>query len=100
MSFIGSIDIGMNSKGMVVLNPNEILMNCSYIDNEKDVYRGLCIVSLQTGEILRKCHDFDFINTQSLMSRDFTMTDNGIVFPLNSLETNTIIFYDVKKTHF
>lgn len=97
MSFIGSIDIGMNSKGMVVLNPNEILMNCSYIDNEKDVYRGLCIVSLQTGEILRKCHDFDFINTQSLMSRDFTMTDNGIVFPLNSLETNTIIFYDVKK---
>lgn len=100
MSFISSIDFEITSKGMIVLNSNEILMNCSYLESENNVYRGICVVSSLTGKVIHKCFDFEYINSQSFMARDLTMTDNGLIFPLNDLLNKKIICYDVANNNY
>lgn len=97
MTFERSFDSEITPGGMIVLNPNEILMKCSYYDGKEDVYRGVCIVSSHTGEVLNKCSDFDYINTQWFMQRDLSMCAQGILYPVNSLNKNTLVSYDVES---
>ena len=94
MSFIRSFESDITPGGMVVLNPNEFLMKCSFYDGKEDVYRGICIVSSQTGEVLRKCSDFDYINTQWFMQRDLSLCEEGILYPINSVYNNTLVCYN------
>ena len=95
MEFLESVDISVSSSTMIVMNPEEILMSGSfYEEDKKDFYRGICLVSSRTGEVLKRCFDFDYINKKFLMPWDITVVPGGIVFPLNSLTRNSILFYD------
>lgn len=98
MEFVGSTDISITSRTMIFLNPEEILMNCSfYVENGKDIYGGLCRVSSKTGEVLERCYDLDFMAKRMLMSWDMTPMEGGIIFPESSLTRNRIMFYDTAK---
>ena len=98
MEFISSIDIGVTSRRMIFLNPDEIMMCASFIEeNGKDVYSGLCRVSSKTGQVLERCHDLDFVAKRMMMPWDLTPMPDGIVFPHNSLTRNSILFYDTAK---
>lgn len=98
MEFQESVDLAVTPSTMIVMNPEEILMNCSfYEENQKDLYRGICLVSSRTGEVLNRCFDFDYINKKFLMPWDITVVPGGIVFPLNSLTRNSILFYDTES---
>ena len=57
MSFLGSSDINYSTIGMVVLNPDEILVNCSFWEDDtyKECFNGLCVISTSTGEIIKRC---------------------------------------------
>ena len=95
MEYLGSVDLSVTTSTMIVLGPEEILMNCSfYEDNGKDVYRGICIVSPQTGEVLERLYELDYINKKRLLNRDLTAVPGGFVLPLNSFAQNSILFYD------
>ena len=93
MSFVRYFESDITPGGMMVLNSNEILMKCSYYEGKEDVYRGVCIISSQTGEVLRKCCDFDYINTQWFMQRDLSMCEDGVLFPINSFYNNNVMCY-------
>ena len=62
MSFLGSSDINYTTIGMVVLNPDEILANCSFWEDDayKECFNGLCVISTSTGEIIKRCYKSDF----------------------------------------
>ena len=97
MTFINSVDMDITATGMEVLNPEELLMECSFYESEKEIYRGICIVSSQTGRVLHKCYDFDFMNTQMFMTHDMAGSNGGIIFSLNNLDRNSIIRYNIDE---
>lgn len=98
MEFIGSIETDMTSKTMIFLNPDEILANCSfYEDNGKDVYSGFCRVASKTGEILERYYRLDFISQRMLMHWDMIPMDGGFIYPESSLTLNRIMFFDSSK---
>jgi len=98
MAFLESFDLPITPSGMSVLNSKEILMNCSFMEeNGKDAYRGICVVSSQTGEVIKRCYDFDYINKKMMMQCDLTTVPGGFVFPLNSLTGNSILHYDLES---
>lgn len=97
MSFIRSFESEVTPGGMIVLNPNEILMKCSYKERKEEVYRGVCVVSSHTGEVIKKCRDFEFINTQWFMHRDLSVCDQGVLYPVNSFNNNDLVFYDTES---
>ena len=98
MAFLESVDMPITPSGMAVLNSKEILMNCSFMEeNGKDAYRGICIVSSQTGEVIRRCYGLDYINKKMMMQNDLTTVPGGFVFPLNSLTRNSILHYDIES---
>lgn len=95
-SFVSSVDIAVTSLNMIFLNENEILMNSSfYEENGKDVYRGICLVSVQTGEVLKRCYDFDFVSKKMMLKHDITQVEGGFLFSHNSFVENRIMFYDI-----
>lgn len=95
MEFLGFTEFGVTSNSMVFLNPDEILMSASFVQEDgHDVYTGLCKVSPSDGHILERCHDLDFIAKRMLMPWDLTPVQDGILFPHNSLTRNSILFYD------
>lgn len=97
MKFLESVETPVYPSGMIVLNSKEILMNCSYMeDNGEDAYRGICIVSSQTGQVIKRCYDFDYINKKMMMQCDLTAVPGGFVFPLNSLELNSLVSYNME----
>ena len=96
MSFIRSFESEITPGGMMVLNPNEILMKCSFYEEKEDVYRGVCVVSSHTGEIIKKCRDLDYINTQWFMQKDFSMCGQSVLYPVNSFN-NTLVCYDIES---
>lgn len=98
MVFLESVDMPITPSGMIVLNSNEILMNCSFMEeNGKDAYRGICVVSSQTGDVIKRCYDFDYINKKMMMQCDLTKAPGGFVFPLNSLTKNSILHYNMES---
>lgn len=97
MSFIRSFESEITPGGMIVLNSDEILMKCSFYEGKEDIYRGVCIVSSHTGKVLKKCSDFDFINTQWFLQRDFSMCDKGYLFPINSFNNNNLVCYNAES---
>jgi len=95
MNYISSTNLSITPMGMIVVNAKEILMKCSFSeDNQKDVYRGLCLVSSETGNVLERVCDLDYIGTKMFMPWDLTMVPDGCLFPQNSLTQNSILFYN------
>jgi len=96
MTFLGSWESNITTGGILALNQNELFVNCSYIQSDRDVYSGICILSSNNGEVLRKCYDLEYINKQFSLERDYTKQLDYIVFSVNSLSKNRIVRYDIK----
>ncbi|MBR4792889.1 MAG: 6-bladed beta-propeller [Bacteroidaceae bacterium] len=95
MVFLESVDMPITPSEMIVLNSDEILMNCSFMEeNGKDVFRGICVVSSHTGEVIERCYEFDYINKKMIMQSDLVQVPGGFVFPLNSFTKNRLLHYD------
>lgn len=98
MEFIGSAETDMTSKTMLFLNPDEILANCSfYEENGKDVYSGFCRVSSKTSELIERLYRLDYISQRMLMKWDITPMEGGFIYPESSLTLNRIMFFDTSK---
>ena len=94
MTFIESIDLSVTATGMIILNSDEILMKCSYTEND-ELYRGICVVSSKTGKVIKKISDFSYINTQWFMQRDLSTCADGVVFPINNIRKNSLMIYNL-----
>ena len=96
MSFLGSSDITYTTIGMIVLNPDEILANCSFWEDDtyKEFFNGLCVVSTVTGEIIRRCFKFGLYDDFCLMFNELVKTQDGILIPVAGVYKNKILLLD------
>lgn len=96
MSFIGSVDIGFTTDGMISLNPKELLVNCSYYSDDKDekVFIGICVVSKETGQIVKKCMDLDYYNITCFMTHDLKAYQKGALLSLGGFNENKVVYLD------
>jgi len=99
MRFIGSFETEKTPGGMLVLNKDHIITKCSFTEGEQ-VNRGIYIISANTGDVIQKCYDFDFINTQWFMQHDLSKNTDGVLFSVNSLNKNTLMYYNVEMGRF
>lgn len=97
MSFLESLDVTYSTIGMVMLNPDEILVNCSYWEDNsyKESYHGLCIVSSATGEIVKQCKRFGFYDEYCLMFSDLVRNGDDVLFPSCDVYNNRIYSMNV-----
>ncbi len=96
MSFLGSSDITYTTIGMIALNPDEILANCSFWEDDtyKECFNGLCIVSTATGEIIRRCFKFGYYDDSCLMFNELVKTEDGVLMPFCGVYKNKILLLD------
>ena len=96
MSFLGSSDINYSTIGMVVLNPDEILANCSFWEDDtyKECFNGLCIISTSTGEIIKRCYKSDFYDGLCLYEDDFISYKDEIIMPVAGVFNNRVVTLD------
>lgn len=102
MSFVESFDINFTSDGMIVLNDNELLVNCCFWEDNsyKDVYRGLCVVSTVNGEIVKRCYELGGYGDFCFLTRDLTSINDEIIVAVNDLHSNKVIKYDENTSSF
>lgn len=100
MSFIESFDIDFSTDGMIALNPDELLANCAFYEDEsyKEVYRGICVISTIDGSIKRRCFEMEYYNVFSFLTRDLSKEEEDILLSLGGVYENKIIAID--KTTF
>lgn len=96
MSFLGSSDINYTTIGMVMLNSDEILANCSFWEDDtyKEFYNGLCIISTSTGEIIKRCFESDFYDGLCLYGDDFERYKDEIIMPVAGVYNNRVVTLD------
>ena len=102
MSFVGSFDIDFSCDGMIVLNNEELLVNCSFWEDKeyKEVYRGLCVVSTINGEIVKRCYELGGYGDFCFLTRDMSRINGDIVVVVNDLYNSKIIKFDEKTYSF
>jgi hypothetical protein len=98
MTFIGSLDINYSICGMIVLNKDEILVNCSYNGYSEDTkpFKGICVISSVTGEFLRRCLDFDYYEGFCSCMEDMIESGDDIFLSTGGLYINRILKMDSK----
>jgi hypothetical protein len=97
MTFLESMDINYSTIGMMVLNPDEILANCSLWEDDtyKEFYNGLCVVSTATGKIIKRCFETGFYDGLCINEDDFVRYDGGIMMSLAGIYNNKVISLDI-----
>ena len=98
MTFIGSSDINYSICGMIVLNSDEILVNCSYNEYSSDTkpFIGICVISSFTGEILRRCLELDYYEGFCSCNEDMIECGDDILLSTGGLYRNRILQMDSK----
>ena len=98
MTFIESSEIDYSTIGMVSLNSDELLVNCSFLEEEKsrESYNGLCVVSAATGEIKRSCYRFGFYDEYCLMLEDLVKNGEEVLLPVGGVYENRILSLNTK----
>lgn len=101
MSYLGELEGNYTTSGMLVLNPDELLVHCNFWEDEscKNLYEGLCVVSTKTGEIIRRCYMFNYYEGSCLRLQDFLQDNNKILVPRNGMYNNSIISLDPSNGH-
>jgi len=96
MTFLGSSDITYTTTGMIVLNPDEILANCSFWEDDtyKESFNGLCVVSTATGEIIRRCFKSGFYDGLCMYEDDIVRYNDEILMPVAGVYNNKVISLD------
>ena len=96
MSFLGSSDITYTTTGMIALNPDEILANCSFWEDDtyKENFNGLCIISTATGEIIKRCFKYGFYDGLCLYEDDIVKYKDEIIMPVAGVYNNKVISLD------
>lgn len=97
MTFLESLDINYTTIGMMVLNPDEILANCSLWEDDtyKEFYNGLCVVSTTTGKIIKRCFESGFYDGLCINGDDVVRYDGGIMMPVAGIYNNKVISLDI-----
>jgi len=96
MSYMGSIDFNITTSQMIALNSDELLAECSYaVDTEKNIFfRGLAVISLQTGEVIRELYEYDQYSSRCFLYGDLSKCDSDIIMSLGGLYNNRIIKWE------
>ncbi len=96
MSFLGSLDITYSTNGMIALNSDEILANCSFWEDDtyKEFFNGLCIISTSTGEIIKRCYKSDFYDGLCLYGDDLDSYKDEIIMPVAGVYNNRVVTLD------
>lgn len=96
MSYLGSIDFNITTSQMIALNSDELLAKCSYSkdSSNKNFFRGLAVISLKTGKVIRELYEYDQYTSSCFLFGDLSKSDNEIIMSLGGLYNNRIIKWD------
>lgn len=98
MSFLGAVDISFTTSSMIALNSDEMLVNCSFIEDDSNskVYRGICKVSLTDGSILNKYYELDYFNNFCFISNDFSKSGSEYLLSLGGAFVNKVVSLNIE----
>jgi hypothetical protein len=95
MSFLGSTNIDFSTDGMISLNSKELLVNCSYSLHEgEEAYTGICIVSKETGKVIKQCIDLDYYNTTCYLTHDLERCNDMIILSIGGVKENKVVSWN------
>lgn len=98
MSFLGSTSIEFTTNGMISLNSKELLVNCSYNLHEgEEAYSGICIISKETGKVIKQCLSLDYYNTTCYMTHDLERCNDMIILSVGGIRENKVVSWNEEK---